>query len=135
MRVWGCLAMLGVLLVAASGCQSGAGSAGSGARTTAQWFAQAISGDDHVRACSLLAPETRTQLEQAAGKPCRVAIAEEDLAPADAFEDIAVFGTMAQARFAGDTVFLTRFPQGWKVLAAGCSPVPGEPYDCRLQGG
>jgi hypothetical protein len=42
---------------------------------------------------------------------------------------------MTQVRFAQDTIFLARFQSGWKVMAAGCSPVPGHPYDCRLQGG
>lgn len=128
--------MLGVLLSMSLGCGASAGSAGpGGAQATAQGFTQAVSDGNHAQACSLLAPDTKAQLEQGAGKPCRVALAEENLAAADAFENIATFGTMAQVRFAGDTVFVTRFPRGWKVLAAGCSPVPEKPYDCRLQGG
>jgi hypothetical protein len=94
-----------------------------------------VSNDPHSQACSLLAPATRAQLEQAAGTPCPAALAEEDLAVADGYEGIARFGTMAQVKFLGDTVFVTKFAQGWKVLAAGCAPVPGAPYDCRLQGG
>jgi hypothetical protein len=135
MRTLGYLAVLGVLLSMTLGCGADAGPAGLDARTTAQRFTQALTEGNHAQACSLLSPETKAQLEQASGKPCGVAIAEENLAAADAFEDIAMFGTMAQVRFAGDTVFVTKFPRGWKVLAAGCSPVPGEHYDCRLQGG
>jgi hypothetical protein len=98
-------------------------------------FTRALSAGDDAGACSLLATETKAQLEQAAGKPCAEAIAEEDLTGADAVEDVATFGTMAQVRFAGDTVFVAQFSGGWKVFAAGCSPVQGKPYDCRLQGG
>jgi hypothetical protein len=50
----------------------------------------------------------------------------------DAFS---TFGTMAQVRFSGDVMFVSEFGNGWKVMAAGCSPVPGHPYDCTLQGG
>jgi hypothetical protein len=135
MRTWGCLAVLVVLVSTTAGCGASGGSADPGAQTTAQQFTRAVSEGNHAQACSLLAPETKAQLEQAAGQPCRAAIAEEKLDAADGFEEIATFGTMAQARFAGDTVFMTKFPRGWRVLAAGCSPVPGGPYDCRLQGG
>lgn len=127
--------MLGVLLSLTPGCAVSAGSAVSGAQATAQRFTEAVSDGDHAQACSLLAPETKAQLERASGKACGDALAEENLAAAAAFEDIATFGTMAQVRFAGDTIFLAKFPQGWKVLAAGCSPVPDRPYDCRLEGG
>jgi hypothetical protein len=34
-----------------------------------------------------------------------------------------------------DTVFLSRFPTGWKVTAAGCVPRPGRPYQCAVKGG
>jgi len=129
------LTVLVVLASATVGCGSSDRPADGGAVTTAQRFAQAVGNDDHSRACSLLAPTTRKQLEQAAGAPCPTALAEEELAVAGGYADIAVFGTMAQVRFSEDTVFVTKFARGWKVLAAGCAPVPGAPYDCRLQGG
>ena len=34
----------------------------------------------------------------------------------------------------GDTVFLLRFPDGWRVSAAGCTPQGEAPYDCEVQG-
>jgi hypothetical protein len=132
MRAWRPTAVLVVLLGVAAGCGA---DQGADARATAMRFTDAVSSGDHSLACSLLAPETKAQLEQAVGKPCAAAIAEEDLPAADALEHAAVFGTMAQMRFAGDTVFVSQFPRGWRVLAAGCSPLPGQPYDCRLQGG
>jgi len=42
---------------------------------------------------------------------------------------------MAQVRFTGDTLFLSEFRGRWKVLAAGCSPMPRAPYDCSVKGG
>ena len=62
------------------------------------------------------------------------ALAGEDLpdaGPAEAFDG---FGTMARVRYQRDTVFLAEFRRGWKVMAAGCTPVPGRPYDCRVEG-
>jgi hypothetical protein len=48
-----------------------------------------------------------------------------------------VFGHDAIVRFSGDTVFLARFPEGWRVTAAGCQPGPSDqkPYDCTVSGG
>ena len=104
-------------------------------RSVASDFAAAVERDDGAAACRLLAPVTRSELEKAAGKPCRAAILEEDLPAAGAVESTAAYGTMAQVSFAADTIFVTEFRTGWKVLAAGCSPVPGAPYDCQVQGG
>jgi len=78
---------------------------------------------------------TVTQLVQAAGEPCASAIIEEELPEPGPVEKSSSFGTMAEITYAADTMFLTEFPGGWKVMAAGCAPVPGHPYDCQLQGG
>jgi hypothetical protein len=43
-------------------------------------------------------------------------------------------GTMAQVRFREDTVFMSEFRHGWKVMAADCKPRTGRPYDCQIQG-
>ena len=32
-------------------------------------------------------------------------------------------------------LFLSQFPDGWKVVAAGCIPQPGRPYQCTVEGG
>ena len=83
----------------------------------------------------LLAPETRSGLEQSAGKPCASAILEEELPAPGPVKRSTSFGTMARVTFAADTMFVTEFRGGWKVTAAGCAPVPGHPYECRLKGG
>lgn len=121
----------GCAVLAAAGCASPPGPAGS----TASRFDAAVGRSDWSTACTMLAPVTRDDLEQSAGTPCADALAQEGLEPARPVVRVEVFGTMAQARMGQDTVFLARFPDGWKVLAAGCSPQVGRPYDCRLQGG
>ena len=77
---------------------------------------------DGAAACALLAPTTRSELEQSTGKECAVAILEEAPDAGGDGGDVQVFGVMAQVRWDGDTVFLTRMPDGWRVLAAGCVP-------------
>jgi hypothetical protein len=51
-----------------------------------------------------------------------------------AAQQIEVWGDTAQARLAGDTLFLLQFPDGWRVSAAGCTPQGDAPYDCEVQG-
>ncbi|MEU8865117.1 hypothetical protein [Streptomyces umbrinus] len=46
-----------------------------------------------------------------------------------------VYGNQARAVLSSDTLFLSRFTSGWKVVAAGCEPRPQEPYQCRIKGG
>jgi hypothetical protein len=135
MRVWLTWVVLVLVAVTAAGCGTGKNPMeGEGARATAQLFTSAVAENDLSRACHLLAPGTRDELEQETGKPCAAALADEALQPAGSLESSSTFGTMAQVRFAQDTVFVTRFEHGWRVLASGCSPVPDAPYDCVLKG-
>jgi hypothetical protein len=106
------------------------------ARAAAESFADDLASDDGAGACRALAPATRAALEQSSGRPCAAAIVEEELPDPGAAGRSASFGTMAKVDFAADTMFVTEFSDGWKVMAAGCSPAPGDrPYDCSLQGG
>ena len=105
------------------------------ATSVARKFAEAVDASDAAAACGYLAPATKSELEKSAGEPCASALAEEDLPSAGAVEETDAFGTMAQVKFAQDTMFLAEFKGGWKVMAAGCAPEPGHPYDCLLQGG
>ena len=122
-----------LLLVATSGC--GGDGETEGPRSTAKAFERAVESDDGAAACDLLAPKTRDELEQSAGTPCAEAILAEDLPAAGASTESSAYGSMAQVRFTGDTLFLAEFPDGWRVLAAGCAPKPKAPYDCVVQGG
>jgi hypothetical protein len=115
---------------------SGCGSDPSvGPRQAAKGFASALVAGDGQAACAVLAPATKSELEQSSAKTCASAITEERLPEAGAVRRSTVYGSMAQVSFTGDTMFVAQFKTGWKVMAAGCSPVPGHPYDCELQGG
>lgn len=123
---------LGVLLLAASAC--GSAQDQPVGQTAGQFYSAVADGDGRV-ACHLLAPDTLVELEQSAQKPCAEALVEEDLPAVRDRGRVRAFGTMAQVRYDGETVFLTRFADGWKIMAAGCTPTAPERYDCQVQGG
>jgi hypothetical protein len=130
-RVAVTLAGLG-LACATTGCTSGSADT---VDSVADRFHAALAAHDGRAGCALLAPETRSELEQSSGKSCPDALLEENVPTTGRPDDTSVFETMAQVRYAGDTVFLSRFPTGWRVMAAACTPQPVGPYDCRLSGG
>jgi hypothetical protein len=129
-----CLGAAALLLAVCctAGCSS---SQEAPARDTAQAFYDALARHDGERGCALLAPETLSELEQSAGKPCPEAILEEEVPSVTQPEDVHVFGAMAEIRYAADVAFLTRFGDRWTVMAAGCRPDGDRPYDCRVKGG
>jgi hypothetical protein len=130
---WGVrLLPIGVLVFAAAACGS---SQDRAAREVAERFEAAVAQQDGRTACGLLAPETLAQLEQSEQEPCADAVVGERLPGVRVPEQVRVFGTMAQVRYGADTVFLTRFQEGWRVMAAGCTPAPAERYDCQVEGG
>ncbi|HET6627031.1 MAG TPA: hypothetical protein VFG63_11650 [Nocardioidaceae bacterium] len=126
------LAAVLLTLGAAAGC----GNADDHAVTdTADAFYAAVASDDGAAACALLAPRTRSELEQSAGKPCDTAILEEDIPEAGQARRTQVFGKMGQVQYAGDTAFLAEFHSGWRMMALICAPTPKDlPYDCKVSG-
>jgi hypothetical protein len=105
----------------------------SGAARVAGMFYRALS-DDHGRlACRQLSPETLHDVVQTAGAPCRTAILRENVPEQGRVLDVERFGNEAQVRGSGDTAFLSEFPEGWKIIAVGCSPRPPLPYDCEVK--
>ncbi|XVQ89797.1 hypothetical protein ACQP2K_21000 [Microbispora siamensis] len=52
---------------------------------------------------------------------------------AGAVRGVDVWGDEARVRVDGDTLFLHRFPDGWRVRAAGCEPHPEQPYECEVE--
>ena len=121
----------------AIGMLSSCGGAQDDAATeAAETYVDALAQDDGAAACSVLAPSTRSELEHSSGMACAEAILDEAVTDVGARVNVVAYGTMAQVRFAQDTVFLTRFRAGWRVLAAACTPPEARgPYDCHLQGG
>ena len=123
---------LAVLCVAAlAGC---GGSQDETVRDLARHFHDAVAAGDGDAACDALTHATRYELSDSAGMSCEQAVLEEHLPTVIGNGEVSVFGTMAQVDYAADTVFLTRMPEGWRILAAGCMPRATGPYDCTLKG-
>lgn len=104
-------------------------------RDAAATFQVALGVGAYGRACALLAPGTVEELEQSAGGPCPQALRTQSPAPGGAVRRTDVYGNQARAVLFADTLFLSRFTSGWKVVAAGCEERPREPYQCRIKGG
>jgi hypothetical protein len=122
------------LVVLAALCCSACGGGADVPRSVAKAFEDAIGSGDGAAACNLLAPSTLMELEQSAGSSCAEAILEQDLPAAKTAEGAAAYGSMAQVRFADETLFLAEFDGDWRVLAAGCTPADSR-FDCTVKGG
>jgi hypothetical protein len=81
----------------------------------------------------MLAPATGAAVEAQSGQLCAQAMAQLSL-PQGAVQSSTVWGDQAQVHLVGDTVFLTKTGNGWKVTAAGCTSRGDAPYGCRLEG-
>ena len=129
--VGGTAVLAAVLL---SGC--GAPVEGEEAGAAADAFTAAETADPSA-ACARLAPQTVKTLEKG-GATCQEALADAGLPAAGQRRSVEVAGHSAQVRYTGDTLFLARFDDGWRVTAAGCtrdSDDPSEPYDCDVDAG
>ncbi|MGC5010078.1 hypothetical protein ACLQ2R_04880 [Streptosporangium sp. DT93] len=116
-----------VLLACVAGCAS---AAAPPAARAAQDFYAAVQGRQVERACALLAPEAAESL-RAGGQSCVTSIGGLDL-PGGRVLVTEVWGDEARVRLSDDTVFLHRFPQGWRIRGAGCVPRGDLPYDCEV---
>jgi len=122
--------------VSAAATFAGCGSSQDGAvEEAAGEFYAALAARDGGRACALLAPSTRSEVEQSTGKPCSSAILEERLPDPSSPQAVEVFGTAGEVRYDGEVAFLAAFADGWRVVAAGCTPQDPHPYDCLVAGG
>lgn len=128
----GTVACLAAIVATGTGCGSASEQA---AGEAARAFERALAEGEAGRACSLLSGRARSELELSTGRPCSETILDEGRRDAGEARDVSVFGTAAQAVFDGDTVFLSRFEEGWRVTAAACSPTPAGLYDCLISGG
>ncbi|MFF7533293.1 hypothetical protein ACIP6Q_29380 [Streptomyces bobili] len=123
-----------VLAVAVSGCGA-VSERRDDVRAATVAFEKALGERDYARMCEDLAPATAEEVEQSAGAPCAQALGEESLKPGGAVRVVDVYGNQARAVLADDTLFLSHFSAGWKIVAAGCTPRPGTPYQCQIKGG
>ena len=123
--------MVAALLLAVTGCASAQEDT---VEQVTERLHAAIDQQDGAAACELLSEQAQTQL-QSSGDSCEVAILEAGLSPDGRVEQVNVFDTSAQVRYDDDVVFLSDFPEGWKVIGAGCTPQAEGPYDCAVEGG
>ena len=127
-RTGGVLAIVGTTFLALSGCGNVTDDEVARVATA---FAQ--DGQDAAARCSLLAPSTLATLTEQQSSSCPHAIGNVQ-SGTGRLVSVEVWGEEAQAKLTDDTLFLTRTPQGWRVLAAGCTPrSQQQPYDCQLQ--
>ncbi|MEV7676460.1 hypothetical protein [Streptomyces sp. NPDC088752] len=130
----GSLLAVPVLGMTLAGC-GGSGERSTGASAAATSFEQAVQKGDLKAACAALAPDTRSELEESEKKACHVGIAAEQLPVGGPVGTVDVYGRQARVVLKSDTLFLSQFPDGWKVVAAGCVPESGRPYRCAVKGG
>ncbi|MFF7456619.1 hypothetical protein [Kitasatospora sp. NPDC008115] len=128
---WAAGAAAAVTLV--TGCSSLTGRQDAAA-AAAQQFESAVQQQDSGALCQALAPGTRQDLEESAKSGCEQAISDSDLPRASGVSRVDVYGQQARVVFDQDTLFLSAFPDGWKITAAGCRPEPRKPYRCELKG-
>ena len=121
-----------VATMTAAGCTGqGASADNADVREQTLAFFAATAAHDGDRACDALAPQAADSLESG-GSDCGDEIDKLHLS-GGTVQDVQVWGDHAQVKLTGNTVFLTRFPEGWRVTAAGCQPDPPGPYDCEVE--
>ena len=130
--LWPTLVVAGLLASAVP--LSGCGASGSAAQDVAVRFYEAVEAGQGAAACDLLAPESRRAIEQSTRKPCADALRSEDLSAPGRVVETERFGNQAQVRFDHDTAFVAEFDEGWRLVAAGCTPREPLPYDCTISG-
>jgi hypothetical protein len=122
------------LALAAAGAAGTAGCAAAAepaVTAVAQRFAGALARHDGATACALLTDDARRDTETF-GRACPTQLAT--LPDPGAVQQVEVWGEAAQVRLGRDTVFLLRFPDGWRVSAAGCTAQGEAPYRCEVRG-
>ena len=115
-------------IVVTSGCSAAADPTVTAA---AERFTGALARHDGAAACALLTDDARHDTETF-GRTCPAQLV--GLPDPGAVVQVEVWGDTAQVRLARDTVFLLRFPDGWRVDGAGCTPQGDAPYRCEVRG-
>ncbi|MCA2185458.1 hypothetical protein [Nonomuraea cavernae] len=121
-------ALAALALLLAAGC---AVDTAAPARAAAR-FHTAVAAHQDEAACAMLTRQAARKLPDP-GETCATALGDLRLGPGGRVTSVEVWGDDAVVRLAGDTVFLHRFTDGWRVRAAGCEPERDLPYDCALE--
>lgn len=122
---------LALVVLGAAGCAPMGSAENSNASQAALDFDRSLTRP--AQACALLAPGTRSELQQTFGR-CDRALPDQHLPVATEVLDVDVYGKDAIVRLDKDVVFLARFDDGWRVTAAGCTPRQGRPFNCTIKG-
>jgi hypothetical protein len=126
------------LLVAAAAALLLPGCAGadpSGPSAVAARFARAVTASDDVTLCALLSPAV-AEAVAAQEDSCPQAVGSLELPDPGSVRHVDVDGRSARVELDHDTLFLSQFPGGWRVIGAGCTARPGDqPYDCTASKG
>jgi len=126
------IGVLAGMLLTGGGCSS---SQVPDVTAASELFYASLGQSDAGEACRLLSPAARSELEQSSGQGCPDALLEEELPAADDVASAQVYGTMAIVTTGKDTMFLSRFRDGWLVTAVGCQPIGhADLYDCSVTG-
>nr|WP_042181407.1 hypothetical protein [Kibdelosporangium sp. MJ126-NF4] len=97
-------------------------------------FESAVASHDGVAACSLLAPEAVRRVNDLRPEGCAQAVPKLSLPTSPLGGQVQVWGDTAQVRAPADTLFLRRFPEGWRIIGAGCRSRGERPYECTVDG-
>jgi len=122
----------GAAVLALAGC---GGANPAAPEAAAEAFARAAAGGDAEGACALLSPAVAAAVAGESGS-CANALAGDPPPGAARVVESERYGQQALVVTDADTIFLSRFPGGWRVIAAGCTAQGGsKPYDCTISAG
>ncbi len=106
-------------------------------RSVSERFNRALAREDGTAACMELSEDTVKSLRSQEQKPCPEAILGLSLEPSGTAR-VQVYVTSAKVDLdSGESAFLDRSAEGWRLSAIACAPREGKPadrpYDCELQ--
>ena len=106
---------------------------GDSVRNAARSFVEKLAAGDGAGACDLLTDDARSSASGATDTSCDKAVTGVKERGSD-ITSVQVWGDAAQVRIGGDVLFLRLASGQWRISAAGCTPQPTGPYDCKLGG-
>ncbi|MEW2353841.1 hypothetical protein [Spirillospora sp. NPDC029432] len=117
-------------VLAGAACNGCAAAEDGGVRSAVASLYGAVRDGDGRAACERLVPRAARSLESG-GSDCAQEILGLGLRGGPV-HDVEVWSDRARAGAGSDTVFLTRWGDGWRVSAAGCRAQGDRPYDCEV---
>jgi hypothetical protein len=106
-------------------------------RQVVERFYDAVRHDRGEEACAQLSSDARKELESQTEQSCRGVITRLEY-EGGAIVGVHVFMTNAKVDLRnGESAFLDRQPEGWRLSAVGCKPEEGKPqdrpFDCEVE--